>query len=357
MIQTKNGYRYFLAALIATFSLLTSAAHSAVLSVSTTAPTVDGLDIANLVAPTGSTLIYSDRPVQGQTFTTGGTAGSLTALTVMISETTGTVFEGWKDYRIRFGTHNDPLTTLTATVNQTPRYNPDLVTFTNYYFTFTLDAPIALAANTSYMFDVGVQASQEAWPTGIPSIHQSANTYAGGTKTSGAQTGQAATKFTVSRATNNDLIFHANIELPPAPDITVSGNDIEITDGDLIPDLGDFTDFGSTTVGSPLSRTFRVSNNGSGELTTSAPVLPIGFSLVDGLSDSIGPGLFDEFTVELLALSAGTYSGDIVFANNDADNNPFSFTITGEVTNIPEPASIVISLAGLALLTTRRRTA
>jgi len=206
---------------IATVALIiggADASNAAIISVSTTAPTVDGADIANLVAPTASAPTFNDRPVQGQTFTTGSDLGQqLNALTVMISETNGTVFEGWKDYRIRFGTPDSPLTTLTPIINEVARYNPDLVTNTQYYFTFTLDTPIALAANTSYMFDVGVAGSQEGWQSGIPNIHRSGDDYAGGSRTQGSNTNQADSNFNVNTQ-SGDLIFHADISAAVVPE-------------------------------------------------------------------------------------------------------------------------------------------
>ena len=105
------------------------------------------------------------------------------------------------------------------------------------------------------------------------------------------------------------------------------------------PALADGTDFGSTTIGNPLTQIFKVENTGALNLTTSGLTLPSGFSLIEGLSGTIGAGLFDTFTVQLDALLPGTYSGNISFANNDGDENPFNFAITGEVTAnvVPEP--------------------
>lgn len=127
-----------------------------------------------------------------------------------------------------------------------------------------------------------------------------------------------------------------------SPEIAVSGNSLDIVDGDSTPSLADFTDFGTTTVGSPIQHTFRVDNTGTAALTTSGLTLPFGFSLFEGLDSSIAAGGFDTFTVQLDAALAGLYSGEISFANNDANENPFNFVIAGEVTLVPEPHSIAM---------------
>ena len=61
--------------------------------------------------------------------------------------------------------------------------------------------------------------------------------------------------------------------------------------------------------------------------------MPAGYSITEGLSSSIGAnGGYDDFTVQLTASAANTYSGQISFTNNDSDENPFNFSITGVVT-------------------------
>jgi len=210
--------------LLATAALLASAtvaasSNAATISVSTVAPTSDGADVANLVASSGADPIYGDRPSQGQTFTTSADAGqTLSSLTVLIAENTGTVFEGWKDYRLRFGTA-DTVNTITPLINEVVRYNADLVASTQYYVTFTFDAPIALASSTTYLFDVGVNGSQEGWQSGIPSIYRSGDAYAGGTRyRSSTNTSTLGTVTNVGTSNQSgDLIFHANIDTVPEP--------------------------------------------------------------------------------------------------------------------------------------------
>ncbi|MDM8552996.1 hypothetical protein QUF72_23155 [Desulfobacterales bacterium HSG2] len=54
------------------------------------------------------------------------------------------------------------------------------------------------------------------------------------------------------------------------------------------------------------------------------------------LSDNIAAGGTESFQIQLDAGSVGTYSGALRFENNDSDENPFNFTITGEVSPEPE---------------------
>ena len=122
-------------------------------------------------------------------------------------------------------------------------------------------------------------------------------------------------------------------QAPAVPEITVLGNGVSIADSDSTPSGTDNTDFGSATLGGsmPVQRTFTVRNDGGSTLTTSGLTLPTGFSLAEGLSTSIAPGSSDTFTVQLDTTSTGTKSGQISFTNNDGNENPFNFSITGTV--------------------------
>jgi len=117
-----------------------------------------------------------------------------------------------------------------------------------------------------------------------------------------------------------------------APEIAVSGHGNTIPDGDTTPSGTDHTDFGSVTQGgTAIQRTFTVRNDGDAALTTSGLTLPTGFSVVEGLSSSIAAGASDTFTIALDTTSAGTTSGEITFTNNDSDEDPFNFEVSGTV--------------------------
>jgi hypothetical protein len=127
--------------------------------------------------------------------------------------------------------------------------------------------------------------------------------------------------------------------VPSAPEITVIGNAVNILDNDTSPSSSDGTDFGSVTQGgAAVQHTFTVRNDGTAPLTTSNLVVPSGFSLVEGLSSPIPVGGSDTFTVQLNTATTGPHSGQISFSDNDSDENPFSFSITGTVNATPTTA-------------------
>jgi hypothetical protein len=124
----------------------------------------------------------------------------------------------------------------------------------------------------------------------------------------------------------------------PAPEIVVSGDGNEIVDGDTTPDTADFTTFISTTVGTPTTRDFVIENTGNADLTLGTLSLPSGYSIVgtNPSGSTITAGNSVTFTVQLDAGATGTFDGEISIPNNDSDENPYNFAITGVVTTEPQ---------------------
>ncbi len=113
------------------------------------------------------------------------------------------------------------------------------------------------------------------------------------------------------------------------PEIDVQGNSKSIADGDGSPSLEDWTDFGAVVIGGTISRTFTVFNTGNGPLKPGAITLPTGFTIgSDTLASSIAAGASDTFQVVFSSATVRTSTGDISFANNDLNENPYNFTIT-----------------------------
>ena len=128
---------------------------------------------------------------------------------------------------------------------------------------------------------------------------------------------------------NADAIRIERVEM--APDIVVRGQ------GRSIADESGFVEFGTTTTGMPISVTFTVQNLGGSVLTLAEPIaVPTGFSLVSSFgSTTLAMDETTTFTIDLAASTSGDYSGTVTFANNDADESPFNFTVEGTVLDPP----------------------
>ena len=147
--------------------------------------------------------------------------------------------------------------------------------------------------------------------------------------------------FSNNDANDNPFNFRITGTVFTPPEIGVTGNGVSITDGDVTPSIADGTDFGVVFRGSNLvSRTFTVYNYGSATWTMArtlgAVTVPTGFTLTDGLVARLPSGATDTFTVQLDTAIAGTWTGDVSFANNDLDEDPFNFRITGTIIDEPE---------------------
>jgi fibronectin type 3 domain-containing protein/regulation of enolase protein 1 (concanavalin A-like superfamily) len=158
----------------------------------------------NGVANDNTTYVTTNRPAQGQTFTTGSNADgyTLSAITVRMTGYANNTASGSNvtyydlndtssTFRLRVGRLSSttfiPLTQETASSGGSG--NPGQGNSANgpgTYLTFTLKAPIVLAPNTTYAFDLGSNANYFEW-LGIRDGASGGNPYAGGTAyTSGA---------------------------------------------------------------------------------------------------------------------------------------------------------------------------
>ncbi|WP_448519240.1 Ig-like domain-containing protein [Rhodoflexus sp.] len=122
------------------------------------------------------------------------------------------------------------------------------------------------------------------------------------------------------------------VTIAPAPEIQV------LTGTTNIPNNTGNVNFGNTLRGTPISRTFTIRNIGTADLTIGTlAALPIGFELVGAFpTGTLSAGNSATFEIKLAATALGSFSGSISFANNDSDENPFNFTIRGNV-NAPSP--------------------
>ena len=120
-------------------------------------------------------------------------------------------------------------------------------------------------------------------------------------------------------------------------EIALSGNGVDITNGDLTPDTADHTDFGIAVIGSgPVIRAFSINNSGDGDLSLTGTLLvelagSSAFTVSTQPSSSIvapGGGM-ETFTIAFDPATSGLHAGTVSIANDDADENPFTFAIQG----------------------------
>lgn len=105
-----------------------------------------------------------------------------------------------------------------------------------------------------------------------------------------------------------------------------------LCDGIGVPNGTGSVDFGVTLKGKPVDKTFTINNTGSNTLTLTEPItVPAGFSVAGSFADtSVAPGSTTTFTIRFDATSVGGFSGTLEFTNNDADENPYTFTVIGQ---------------------------
>ncbi|MCL4255534.1 MAG: choice-of-anchor D domain-containing protein, partial [Anaerolineae bacterium] len=166
------------------------------------------------------------------------------------------------------------------------------------------------------------------------------------------QSATPATYNAIVTITNDDVapedVYTFEIECTVAtagtPEIEITGNGVEIVNLDVTPSLADHTDFGSTTQGIALSRTFTINNLGAGDLNITTPItVPAGFTVTTQPGNLVTAGNSTTFTIECTAAASGTSSGTVSIANNDSSENPYEFNITCNVNVVGTGADLSLS--------------
>lgn len=141
-----------------------------------------------------------------------------------------------------------------------------------------------------------------------------------------------------------------NVGTGPIPEITInalqSGQLRGVVDG-----ISSF-DFGNVPQGTKASkaaRTFRVANDGNANLSLGSMSVPAGFKILSGLPSVLTPGQTVNLVIGLdTAATTGHKSGKTSFSNNDGNENPFSFALTGTIMPASQPgggSGVTASLA------------
>ncbi|MGJ8685818.1 MAG: BspA family leucine-rich repeat surface protein, partial [Nonlabens sp.] len=123
-----------------------------------------------------------------------------------------------------------------------------------------------------------------------------------------------------------------------APEINIKGNTIDIVNGDATPEGLDHTDFGAVAVTAGTNvRTFTIENTGSSTLNlTGTPLVAIsGANAADFTVTALPTSPVAEttgtttFEITFDPSAAGMRTATISIANNDVDDNPYTFAIQG----------------------------
>ncbi|MFZ4765898.1 MAG: choice-of-anchor D domain-containing protein, partial [Roseimicrobium sp.] len=146
--------------------------------------------------------------------------------------------------------------------------------------------------------------------------------------------GQRSTTLVIASNDPDEAPYEIALSGAALPEIAVSGNQVNITDGDSTPQQGDHTVFGEVAVaGGTLRRSYRVSNNGTADLVVGTATLSGthagDFSVTQQPSASVAPGDFTTLEVEFNPTGLDLRTAVVSFANNDSNENPFNFSIQG----------------------------
>lgn len=118
------------------------------------------------------------------------------------------------------------------------------------------------------------------------------------------------------------------------PEISITGNSVAISDGDLTPTTADWTSFGSMEISTGIiTKTFTISNTGNaplliGAISFSGPNAA-DFSVNTSPSLIIASGASSAFSISFNPSTLGIKNATLSIANNDSNENPFDFAIQG----------------------------
>ena len=121
--------------------------------------------------------------------------------------------------------------------------------------------------------------------------------------------------------------YASNITFELTPEINVKAGTTNIADG-----TGSYW-YGSLPTGSTFTQTFTIENKGGGTLnltgTPRVTVTGAGFSRIVDAATSVSAGGTTTFQIRFTPTTVGNFNGTISIANNDADENPYNFAISG----------------------------
>jgi Concanavalin A-like lectin/glucanases superfamily/HYR domain/Secretion system C-terminal sorting domain len=156
-------------------------------------------------------------------------------------------------------------------------------------------------------------------------------TFVGQANNSSITLGGNSYRVTYNGGTGNDVTLQSFQE------INIQGNSVTIADGDNTPSVSDDTDFGSTTAGSSLAKTYTIQNLGALPLAVSTITVSGAHAaefVVSGISlpATISAGGSTTFLVTFTPAAIGSRTATINIANDDFNEAAYDFAVKGEGT-------------------------
>lgn len=145
---------------------------------------------------------------------------------------------------------------------------------------------------------------------------------------------------------------------PAMQEMNIRGNNITINDGDIVPTIWDVTDYGAAQAGIPVQQTFTIENIGAVTLNlTGDPRVEItgmnagDFSVISQPGFQVFGGESVTFAIEFTPQAAGLREGMVSIANDDSDENPYTFAIQGTGTVFAGEQEMNVRGNGVSILT------
>lgn len=149
-------------------------------------------------------------------------------------------------------------------------------------------------------------------------------------------TGTRSATLTIANSDANEGTYDFAIQgTGVTREIAVKGNNTDITDGSTSASTANFTNFGTVApITGTVSRTFKILNSGTSNLTLSgSPKVALtgdaSFSVTSQPSSPVAGGDSTSFVILFAPQTVGSKTATVSITNDDADENPFDFVISG----------------------------
>ena len=290
---------------VAAVSSATSMSPSATWNISVSTGSGNGTLGLNFVNDTGLSHHVTNAPFTGQTFTLERTPPTVLSFT-RLNPSTATTSANSLVFRALFSEIVDRVTTADFTVNG------------------TTTATVTDVVGSGTQYDITVSGGDLAGFTGTVGIDLAPGQNIIDVAMNALPAGEPATDETYS--------------VQNFPEIAVTGNSLDITDGDTTPRTADHTDFGNARViGETVVRTFTITNTGDVALNlTGSPKVTVSGAHAADFTVTTQPASpvaattgTTTFQVTFDPTASGLRTATLTIANDDTDEGTFDFAIQG----------------------------